>query len=268
MDTDKYKPYIAHDKQYIEKVANSIKGKAPLEEISFNLLTDVLSELGIKDDPYQFVNLEKFDAEAISRIAHDSFEILNRSEVNTNLKTQLYSLWDYLVPVDELQKSDLIFVFGSAEENSARKAAELYTQGWAPKIMFTGNTAAYLEKTGSSEAEHFATIAEKAGVSREAMLLETQSINTPENVIKGLGILKEKNLQSERIILITFERHMRRASLTFRAVLDWPAQLIHQPAPSSNPQATRERYFESEKIWTYVMFEYIKLYGARLMKHF
>jgi len=263
MSTNDPKPFITHDKEYIQKVAESISKKAPLEDIPFHYLTDVLTKLGINETPFDFKDADQFDSELINNLAHRSFNAIPQT-LSDDFLSALYRLWDYLAESDDLKPADLIFVFGSANEESPKKAVKLYLEKFASQIMFTGHSAAYQEKMGTSEAERFAKIAEQLGVPRDAMILETQSRNTPENVINGIKLLKERGLKPESIILITYSFHMRRAYLTFRGVLDWNAKLLRQSVASDG----RENFFRDEKRWTYVFFEFVKIYAGRMMKHF
>ena len=50
----------------------------------------------------------------------------------------LQTIWDYLCLHQTPQKADVIVGFGNFNTNIARRAAELYHQGLAPKILFTG----------------------------------------------------------------------------------------------------------------------------------
>lgn len=262
----RYKANIAHDREYIKSVAKSISQKGPLEEIPFHLLTDVLNALHIDSDPYEIKSAEAFDAKKIEALSHEAFQRVQQRLDDELLKREIQKLWDYLGESDKLKKADLIFVFGSFNDNAARLAAKLYKDSWAPLILFTGRTATYLEKTGESEAKHFASIAEGEGVPCNAILLEEESINTPENAINGLRVLREHRIETQRIILITYSYHMRRAYLTFKSVFGSDRELIRQPVGSS--KATRDDFFTNEGVWNYIFFEFIKIHNARLMKHF
>ena len=69
-------------------------------------------------------------------------------------------LWDYLCLHQEPEKADCIVGFGNFNTDIARRAAELYLQGYAPKVLFTGglgrNTEGLLPEP---EAVRFARVA-------------------------------------------------------------------------------------------------------------
>ena len=50
----------------------------------------------------------------------------------------LQVIWDYLCLNEPLPQADCIVGFGNFNTDIARRAAELYHQGYAPKILFTG----------------------------------------------------------------------------------------------------------------------------------
>ena len=92
-------------------------------------------------------------------------------------------IWDYLCLNEPLEKADCIVGFGNFNTDIARRAAELYHQGLAPKILFTGglgrNTEGLLPEP---EAVRFAKVAMACGVPAEDILIEDKSANTKENI--------------------------------------------------------------------------------------
>lgn len=110
-------------------------------------------------------------------------------------------LWDYMCLHQQLQPADCIIGFGCYNEDVARRAAQLYRQGYAPRVLFSGglgrNTRAMWSR---SEAEHFREVAVAEGVPESAILLETQSTNTGENLVFSRQVLLEAGLEHPRII--------------------------------------------------------------------
>lgn len=96
----------------------------------------------------------------------------------------LQVIWDYLCLHQEPKKADVIVGFGNFNTDIARRAAELYRQGYAPKILFTGglgrNTQGLLPEP---EAVRFARVAMACGVPEEDIILEDRSTNTKENIL-------------------------------------------------------------------------------------
>lgn len=101
---------------------------------------------------------------------------------NTYLHVQ--TLWDYMHMDMKPEPSDLIVGFGCYNEEIALRAAQLYHQGYAPKLLFTGGLGRNTKQMWTeTEADRFARIAVSAGVPEEAILIENQSSNTAENIL-------------------------------------------------------------------------------------
>ena len=93
-------------------------------------------------------------------------------------------IWDYHLVRTPLQKSDAILALGSNDSRVAERAAELYLQGWAPLVVFSGGVGALTRGMfgEQSEAAAFREVAVRAGVPPEAILCEEKSTNTGENI--------------------------------------------------------------------------------------
>ena len=95
----------------------------------------------------------------------------------------LQIIWDYLGMHQTPTKADCIVGFGYFNTDIARRAAELYHQGYAPKILFTGglgrNTKSLFPEP---EAVKFARVAMACGVPEADIILEDKSTNTKENI--------------------------------------------------------------------------------------
>ena len=107
----------------------------------------------------------------------------------------LQVIWDYLGMHQTPEKADVIVGFGNFNTDIARRAAELYHQGYAPKILFTGglgrNTEGMLPEP---EAVRFAKVAMECGVPEEDIILEDKSRNTKENIDFTKALLEERGI--------------------------------------------------------------------------
>lgn len=85
-------------------------------------------------------------------------------------------LWDYMCLHQQLQPADCIIGFGCYNEDVARRAAQLYFQGYAPRVLFSGglgrNTRAMWSR---SEAAHFREVAVAEGVPESAITPEARA---------------------------------------------------------------------------------------------
>jgi hypothetical protein len=113
----------------------------------------------------------------------------------------LQVLWDYLGMHQQPVKADCIVGFGNFNTNIARRAAELYLQGYAPKVLFTGglgrNTEGMLPEP---EAVRFGRVAMECGVPEEDLILEDRSANTKENIEFTREKLRQLGLPHEYIL--------------------------------------------------------------------
>jgi uncharacterized SAM-binding protein YcdF (DUF218 family) len=258
-----YKPFLASDPEYLKKITELIPPREE-EAIKFELLTDVLECVQIKTSPYSFVKLHETDTASVQKIIDDSFAKL-QTETHPKCTEKLGQLWDFLAESDNLKAAEVTFVFGGPETKRAEKAIELYKEGVAKKILFTGRKSSFMPDVEISEAEFYADMAKQAGVNTADIILETLAVNTPENAVNSIKLLSEMDLQPKSFILVTAEYHMRRAYLTFKAALTWEAELIRTTVPFANHN--RSNYHTIKEAWSYVFNEYLKMYGARLQKH-
>lgn len=142
----------------------------------------------------------------------------------------LQVIWDYLGMHQDLQKADCIVGFGNFNTDIARRAAELYHQGYAPKILFTGglgrNTEGLLPEP---EAMRFAKVAMACGVPEEDIILEDKSRNTKENIDFTRAILEEKGIPHAHILGV-HQPFMERRIVAAMGVY-WPEQSFSVTAP-------------------------------------
>lgn len=113
----------------------------------------------------------------------------------------LQVLWDFLCLRQPPQQADCIVGFGNFNTDIACRAAQLYHQGYAPKVLFTGglgrNTQGLLPEP---EAVRFARVAMECGVPAEDILLEKASTNTAENILFTREMLHALDLPHDRIL--------------------------------------------------------------------
>lgn len=118
-------------------------------------------------------------------------------------RKHLTVLWNYMRLGMEPRKSDCIVGFGCYNEDISVRCAELYHQGYAPKVLFTGglgrNTA---DMWTRSEAERFADIAKAAGVPAEDIIIENKSTNSAENILFTRGKFRELGMDVSRILAV------------------------------------------------------------------
>ncbi|MCR9932447.1 YdcF family protein [Vibrio antiquarius] len=132
------------------------------------------------------------------------------------LYRHIETLWDYMQLKHELKPADCLFVMCSNDVRVAEHAANLYHQKLAPLIVFSGGEGRFTDGLfEKSEAETFAEIAKMSGVPSEAILLETESTNSGENVRFTEQRLKKEGKHCSSFILVQKPFMERRAIATF-----------------------------------------------------
>ena len=147
-----------------------------------------------------------------------------------NFLEPLQVIWDYLGMHQTPEKADVIVGFGNFNTNIARRAAELYRQGLAPVVLFTGglgrNTEGLLPEP---EAVRFARVAMECGVPEMAILMEPDSTNTSENILFTRRLLEEKGVPHNRILGVHQPFMERR--ITAAMGVYWPEQDFSVTSP-------------------------------------
>ncbi|MEM7146802.1 MAG: YdcF family protein [Verrucomicrobiota bacterium] len=130
----------------------------------------------------------------------------------------------------ELEKAEVILGFGTNDPRVAERAAEVYHEGLAPLIVFTGGVSSWTEGLyRSSEAEEFARIAEERGVPRESILIEGRASNTGENVVFCRALLEARGMSPGSVIVVQKPYMERRSFATFRK--RWPEPEVRVTSP-------------------------------------
>ena len=154
----------------------------------------------------------------------------------------LQVIWDYLCLHQPPRKADVIVGFGNFNTDIAKRAAELYHGGFAPKILFTGglgrNTEGLLPEP---EALRFAKVAMECGVPECDIVLEDKSTNTKENILFTRDKLRELGLPHAHILGVHqpfMERRIKAAMGVY-----WPELNFSV----TSPQVTIPEYLQRAK---------------------
>ncbi len=132
-------------------------------------------------------------------------------------------LWDYMLVGHELRCADCIVVLGSHDIRVADYAIDLYQQGYAPYLLFSGGIVQQNAELGvfwdTTEAEYFARRARAAHVPAEAILIENRSLNTGENIRYSRRLLGSRELEFHSFIIVQKPYMERRVLAT--ALQQW-----------------------------------------------
>ncbi len=126
-------------------------------------------------------------------------------------------VWDYHHVHHAVAPADCIIVLGSHDTRVAERGAQLFLDGYAPLLVFSGHLGALTSGVWHRpEAEIFADVAAAAGVPRERMLLETRATNTAENVEHTRLLLMEHGRAVRSAIAVQKPYMERRTLATFQ----------------------------------------------------
>lgn len=157
-------------------------------------------------------------------------------------------IWDFLVVDEKPQASDVIIVL-SGDEGRAEYGIELYKQGYADYILFSGGAASSMKRIALSE-----------GITEDHILLDNKSHTTYENALNSTDIMHIHNLQSA--IVVTSDYHTRRAGIIFAKYISG-----HNLTVCAVPQDLPDNHWwEDKHLSKMVVAEYLKLTYHYLLK--
>ncbi|MFD9539384.1 YdcF family protein [Streptomyces sp. NPDC060022] len=140
-------------------------------------------------------------------------------------------LWEYQLMGHSPRPCSVAIGLGSHDLGVADVTAEMYRQGMAPLIVFTGATSRTTrERMPRGEAEHYRMRAIELGVPSDAILVEPQARNTGENIRFSRALLEEQGVPVSSVLLVSKPYEERRAYATARKL--WPdVEFVSASAP-------------------------------------
>jgi uncharacterized SAM-binding protein YcdF (DUF218 family) len=136
-----------------------------------------------------------------------------------------------IVDNDCIEKSDAIILLEGDGYNRYRKAVDLYIQGFAKKIVFSGGITDY--EYGSYPFSDILPHILDLGVPKSDIIHEDISQNTREQAVEVMKLALEKKWQ--KLILVATHEHQYRAYLTFlKEVLALNRGIVLYNAPVRN----------------------------------
>jgi len=143
----------------------------------------------------------------------------------------------------QLHKADAIFVLCSLDTRVAERAVELYRGGYAQTVIISGGVGKLTkDRFTKPEAEVFADIIISAGIPEEAIIVESRSTNTGENIRFTYSLLQKLGKKFSSFILVQKPYMERRTFATFKK--QWPEPTTEIQVTS--PQISYEDYFTKD----------------------
>jgi uncharacterized SAM-binding protein YcdF (DUF218 family) len=162
-----------------------------------------------------------------------------RGGVDVRVRALVEKIWDYHHLRHELSHADAILVLCSHDTVVAERGAQLFLDGWAPLLIFSGGLGMITRHLWKDpEADRFADIAVRMGVPRDQILIENRSTNTGENVLFTRRLLAERDLDPRTFIVVQKPYMERRSYATFKKV--WPGKDIIV----TSPQVSLDTYLQ------------------------
>lgn len=157
-------------------------------------------------------------------------------------------------PADELMDArarglapaDLIFVFGTRLARPAELAADQYHAGLAPFVVVTGGSSR--QPDALNEAEHHRDLLLERGVPGDALIVENQSSNTPENVLFSIPLIEASCGRLPTTVIAVVKRFHRRALVTLARYMSSVERIYavdYEPDLSLAPPSPDRRHREA-----------------------
>jgi len=151
--------------------------------------------------------------------------------MDDRIRALVETIWRYHQLGHEISTADAILVLGSHDVRVAERGAQLFLEGRAPLLIYSGGLGAITRHLWKEpEADQFAEIAVSMGVPRDAILIENQSTNTGENVSFTRRLLAERGLDPHTFIVVQKPYMERRSFATFRR--QWPEKEVRVTSPT------------------------------------
>jgi uncharacterized SAM-binding protein YcdF (DUF218 family) len=152
------------------------------------------------------------------------------SAMNAQVRALAEKIWNYHHMHHVLEPADAILVLCSHDTAVADRGAQLFLEGWAPLLIFSGGQGAITKRLWSEpEADRFARIAVERGVPAGKILVENRSTNTGENVEFTRRLLAERGLDPATFIVVQKPYMERRSYATF--MKRWPEKRVIVTSP-------------------------------------
>lgn len=154
-------------------------------------------------------------------------------------------IWDYHHMNHKLSKADCIIVLGSHDTRVAKRGAEVFLEGYAPLMVFSGGFGKLTKHIWKrTEAEKFAQIAQEMGVRRSSMLIEDKSSNTGENILFVKDLIETKGVEAKKLIVVNKPYMERRTYAAFKKL--WPEAQVVVTSPQMELKEYMAGYIQGD----------------------
>jgi uncharacterized SAM-binding protein YcdF (DUF218 family) len=141
----------------------------------------------------------------------------------------LQTIVKYLKLNQPVKKSDCILVLGSHDIRVARRAVELFNDGLAPYVVFSGGIGRLSGDFPQFEGNTFADEAMRLGMRADKIIIENKSTNTGENIQFSMALLKSLEMNPTSFLVVTLPFLERRVFNTFKILAPDKEAMITSP---------------------------------------
>jgi uncharacterized SAM-binding protein YcdF (DUF218 family) len=183
------------------------------------------------------------------------FIILSMMSTLLDFRHQIeLTIGNYLVVTDELSPVDVIHVIAGSDYRT-EYAIQLYKQGYAKQLFFTGGWCVY---HNYYHGEHALQLALAEGVPRQVIFFD----DSPVLSTYDEALLLKNHLDADpsitKIMVVSDPFHMRRSQWTYKHIFSHDYQLIMAPVPYDQTPF-KQQWWTDASSQQYVRDEYEKL---------
>lgn len=161
--------------------------------------------------------------------------------MNERIRDLARTLWDYHRMGHTLSKADAILVLCSHDTAVAERGAQLWLEGWAPLLIYSGGLGSITKQLWTeAEADRFAAVAVGLGVPSDRIIIENRSANTGENITFTRQLLADRGLDPQTFIVVQKPYMERRSYATFKS--RWPEKDLIVTSPQTSFDEYLDRY--------------------------
>lgn len=173
-------------------------------------------------------------------------------------RADIDELYDSLAIGMSPEMADAIFVFGSPANRRIERAAELYKQGFAKRLIVSGYGPHYGANV-ESEAERTRNYALSQGVPSEDIITEARSITLPDNVKRTLDEMELMHWQPKKLLIVATRFVLRRAVYEWQKFTPWDIEVLPVDVHTAPEHTERSSWFATTPGVTMLLSEYAKL---------
>jgi uncharacterized SAM-binding protein YcdF (DUF218 family) len=171
----------------------------------------------------------------------------------------------YLVATDPLERADAIVILSGHGSVRGAKAAELYHQKWAPRILITKEGFPYRESEWArygvvfpeTDAATVTVLKSLAVPAADIEILDGYNDSTVEEAWRYLHYMQARGLN--RLILVTSSFHTRRSRMIFRRVFRGSKISISAQPAAPEAEFNPDRWWKRRLDARTLFLEYEKL---------